>query len=116
MSKADYASALQRYRTVVEGFPDIEVKGKANPYTSMNGNMFSFLDKTGLLCLRLSEAERIEFVEVYDTEPVEQYGAIMKEYVAVPDRLASDMAQLHDWFEKCIAHAASLPVKATKRR
>ncbi|MCR9238000.1 MAG: hypothetical protein NXI17_15135 [Alphaproteobacteria bacterium] len=116
MSDTDYAAALARYRAMMDAFPDIVVKGKANPYTSMNGNMFSFLDKTGMLCLRLSKAERTDFVEAYGTAPVEQYGAIMKEYVAVPEDLASDPSALQGWFEKSTAYAATLPAKATKRR
>lgn len=116
MSDTDYAAALARYRAMMDAFPDIVVKGKANPYTSMNGNMFSFLDKTGMLCLRLSKAERADFIEAYGTAPVVQYGAIMEEYVAVPEVLACDQAALQGWFGKCIVYAASLPVKATKRR
>jgi len=116
MSDTDYAAALARYRAMMDAFPDIVVRGKANPYTSMNGNMFSFLDKTGMLCLRLSKAERADFVPHYGTAPVEQYGAVMKEYVAVPEDLASDPDSLRDWFEKSVAYAATLPAKATKRR
>ena len=44
-----YADALTRYRILMSQLDGTEVKGKANPYTSMNGNMFSFLDKAGVL-------------------------------------------------------------------
>jgi hypothetical protein len=38
--------------------PDIERKGKTNPYTSHNGHMFSHLSKTGTLGLRLPKEDR----------------------------------------------------------
>src|SRR5580692_5690395 len=41
--------------------PKIERKGAANPYTSLNGHMFTYLDPSGTLALRLPEKEREEF-------------------------------------------------------
>ena len=115
MSGVIYEDALKRYRSLVAGFSGIEVKGKANPYTSMNGNMFSFLDKSGAICLRYSEADRSAFVDEHKSAPVEQYGAVMKEYVELPKHIAVDPTALSACFEKCITYAMSLPAKATTR-
>ena len=41
-------------------FPELKVKGKKTPYLAVNGNMFAFVDDTGALCLRLSEARKAE--------------------------------------------------------
>ena len=40
---------LELYEKLVARLPDVERKGAAMPYTSWNGNMFSFLDKEGKL-------------------------------------------------------------------
>ncbi len=115
MAAVGYEDALARYRLVVSNFPGVEVKGKANPYTSLNGNMFSFLDKSGSLCLRYPKADRVAFLEEHKLPPVTQYGAIMKEYVSVPAHIAADPTALNACFETCVTYAKSLPVKATKR-
>lgn len=111
-----YADALARYQSLVADATGDKVKGKANPYTSMNGNMFSFLDKTGTLCLRLSGEDRNAFVAAFSTGLVVQYGAVMKEYVAVPSELAADLSALEDWFSKCLTCAQSLPAKPTRKK
>lgn len=116
MTDIDYADALDRYRDLVADAHGETIKGKANPYTSMNGNMFSFLDKAGTLCLRLSEEDRASFVSAFETDPVVQYGAVMKEYVAVPRQMLADPVALKDWFTKCLAYARSLPAKPTKKK
>ncbi len=102
---------LEAYRSLVVRFFDDKVKGKANPYTSMNGNMYSFLDKTGVVCLRIPKDRRAAFMEQFGTGPVEQYGAIMKEYVALPGSLLADPEALKDVFSDCLAYARSLPKK-----
>ncbi|MGA2100457.1 MAG: hypothetical protein ABSG34_05095, partial [Candidatus Sulfotelmatobacter sp.] len=64
----------------------IERKGDANPYTSLNGNMFTLLHQSRL-AIRLPEEEREKFLKKYKTTLFEAYGSVMKEYVAVPDDL-----------------------------
>ena len=102
---------LDIYRELVARFFEDRVKGKANPYTSMNGNMYSFLDKAGTVCLRLSKDDRAQYVDRFGTRPVEQYGAIMKEYVALPADLLTDADAIEDAFRDCFAYARSLPTK-----
>ena len=43
---------LDLYESLVARFPDIKRKGAKNPYTSVNGHMFSFLSQNGVLALR----------------------------------------------------------------
>jgi hypothetical protein len=59
--------------------PKIERKGAANPYTSLNGHMFTYLNPSGTLALRLPEKEREEFLKKYKTTLFEAYGAVMKD-------------------------------------
>ena len=41
-----YANKLAIYEKVVATIPSIERKGDTMPYTSLNGNMFLYLEKT----------------------------------------------------------------------
>jgi hypothetical protein len=54
----------------------IERKG-ANPYTSLNGHMFSLLH-SGVLALRLPRREREEFLKNYNATLYEACGTVMK--------------------------------------
>ena len=116
ISDLPYDAAIARYAEIVAAHPGIDLKGKANPYTAMNGNMFSFLDKAGVLCLRLPKADRDQFMAHHKTAPVEQYGAVMKEYVAVPEALAADPDQVAALFAQSVAYAETLKPKKTTRK
>src|ERR1700675_1559030 len=74
--------------------PKNERKGAANPYTSLNGHMFTYLNPSGTLALRLPEKEREEFLKKYKTTWFEAYGAVTKEYVTVPDSLLKNKKKL----------------------
>lgn len=117
MSKTDaeYSARLTIYEALIATQPGIERRGKKNHYTSMNGNMFSFLAADGTICIRLSDADRKVFAETFDASPVLQYGAVMKEYVAISDTLLADPDELSAYFERSVAHARSLKPKPTKR-
>ena len=109
-----YDETLTLYRELAAKF-DVVVKGKANPYTSMNGNMFSFLDKDGVLCLRLSKPGQAEFRDTHGGGPVMQYGSVMKDYVAVPEAMLADVAAMAEAFGACLDHAKTLKPKPTKK-
>ncbi|MEW7007401.1 hypothetical protein [Lentilitoribacter sp. EG35] len=111
-----YEEALENYKTLAESEFGEKVKGKANPYTSINGNMFSFLDKEGTLCLRLSKADLANFMAEHDVPPVKQYGAVMKDYVSIPHPVLDDQKRLKEVFGKCLDNAKSLPAKPTKKK
>ena len=84
-SKLPPQDKIDLYDQLIATHPDIERKGVTNPYTSLNGHMFTHLSKDGTLGLRLPKEEREAFLERYNTSLYESHGAIMKEYVAVPD-------------------------------
>ena len=92
-------------------------KGAANPYSSLNGNMFSFLGKEGELALRLGKAEREEFIAAYDAELAVSYDTVMKEYVAVPDHmLLNQPDETARWLKLSYDYAKTLKPKPTKRK
>lgn len=67
------------YNQLVESHHKAERKGDTVPYTSLNGNMYSYLSKDGFLALRLGKDEREAFLEKYNTTLVYSYGIIQKE-------------------------------------
>lgn len=102
---------LATYVALVEAFFDDQVKGKANPYTSMNGNMYSFLDDHGDICLRMAEADRETFADLFGTGPVQQYGATMKGYVSIPPDFLENKDILAEAFACSLRHAKTLKKK-----
>lgn len=111
------AEKVALYEKVVAAYPEVERKGADNPYTSLNGNMFSLLlSPEGRLALRLSEKEREQFLKKYKTTLFEAYGAVMKEYVAVPDALLHKTKELQKYFGLSYEYAKTLKPKATKKK
>jgi hypothetical protein len=108
--------ALEHYLAVVEASSrDCAVKGAKNPYTSLNGNMFSFLAPDGTMALRMSEEMAAAFSGAYQTGPVVQYGSTMRGYRSVPGELLADTDTLVSWFDRAFDWVASLPAKPTKK-
>ena len=108
------ADALNFYEKLIATHPQVERKGAAMPYTSVNGHMFSFLTKTGKLALRLPEPELAAFLKTYKTTLCEQNGAVLKEYAEVPDALLQKTQELKAFFETSYAYVASLKPKPTR--
>jgi len=108
------ADKLALYEAIVATNPEIPRKGATVPYTSLNGNMFSYLHSSGL-ALRLPKGERERFLEEYDTKLFEAYGIVQKEYVTVPDALLASTAELQPWFETSFEYAKTLKPKPTKK-
>jgi len=104
------------YEKLVATNPKVQRKGATMPYTSLNGNMFSLLTKTGTLALRLPVEAREAFLKKYKTTLVEVYGTVMPEYVAVPDALLKKTAELKKYFDVSYEYCASLKPKPTTRK
>jgi hypothetical protein len=109
------ADKLYWYDKLIKTNPRIEWKGAANPYTSLNGHMFSYLDPSGSLALRLPEPAREDFLKKYKTKLFEAYGAVMKEYVTVPDKLLRNTKELQKYFELSHAYIKTLKPKPSKK-
>ena len=109
------ADKLELYEKLVKTNPHVKRKGAANPYTSLNGHMFTYLNPSGSLALRLPENEREKFLKKYKTTLFQAYGAVMKEYVTVPDNLLKDTKTLQPYFQSSYEYVKSLKPKATKK-
>ena len=109
------AERIALYEKLVALFPNVERKGQAMPYTSINGHMFSFLDAKGSLGLRLPKEERERFLAEHGTELFVAHGTVLKEYVTVPDELLRRPAGLKAWFAMSLAYVSTLKPKPTAR-
>jgi hypothetical protein len=110
------ADVLEFYEKLVTTNPHVERKGAAMPYTSVNGHMFSFLTKSGVLALRLPDEEREAFLEKHKTKLCEQHGVVMKEYVEVPGSLLKKTKYLKKYFSASYAYVSALRPKPTTRK
>jgi hypothetical protein len=107
---------LELYEKLVATNPDIERKGASVPYTSLNGNMFSYLHASGAMALRLPAGEREKFLAKYKTKLFEAYGIVQKEYVTVPDALLAKTNELRPYFKMSCEYAKGLKPKPSKKK
>jgi hypothetical protein len=107
---------LELYEKLVATNPSVERKGAMVPYTSVNGNMFSYLSKEGKLELRLPAGEREMFLKKYKARLCEAYGKVQPEYVEVPDALLASTRELKKYFDCSHAYAAALKAKPTAEK
>lgn len=103
------------YNELVASQRDAQRKGDTVPYTSLNGNMYSYISKDGFLALRLGKQDREAFLEKYNTTLVYAYGIIQKEYVTVPDSLLRNTEEMKPYFEMSYRYAGSLKPKPTSK-
>jgi TfoX/Sxy family transcriptional regulator of competence genes len=105
------SNKLSLFDALIATVPGIERKGATVPYTSHNGNMFSYLSKQGTLSLRLPDGPREAFLKKYKTRLCSQYGVVQKEYVEVPDALLRKTSELKQYFAVSYQHVKSLKPK-----
>ena len=110
------ADKMKLYEKLVATNSEVELRGAAMPYTSVNGHMFSFLTRTGAVALRLPDAEREAFLKKYKTELCEQHGTVLKEYAVVPDALLKKTSELKIFFQLSFGYVQQLKPKPTKRK
>ncbi len=111
------ADKLDLYKQLLDTHPDVELKGgKKLPYTSMNGNMYTQLTKAGKVGLRLGKEEREAFMEKYDAQPLTNYGAVIREYVEVPDDLLERTDELAPYLAMSHEYVQTLKPKPTKKK
>ena len=116
LSKEEYAAKLDLYEKLVATNQRVKRKGATMPYTSLNGHMFSFLAKDGNVALRLPSGERESFLVMYETQLCVQHGAVMKEYVVIPDSLLERTQKLKEYFDISYEYVSSLKPKPTKKK
>lgn len=107
---------LELYNALITEFGKLERKGKTTPYTSLNGHMTSFLDKTGTMGLRLAKSDIDDFISERNSNLMEQHGRTMKDFVSISDKLLADKKAMLAYLELSYQHTASLKPKPTKKK
>ena len=77
--------------------------------------MFSLFTKDAYLASRLPRDVQQAFLKKYKTKVTEQYGAVMKEYVDVPEALLKKTNELKKFFDLSFAYVSSLKPKPTSK-
>ena len=103
------------YDQLIATNPKIERKGAANPYTSLNGNMFTLLHQSRL-AIRLPADKREEFLKKYKATLFEAYGTVMPEYVAVPAAMLTNTKELKKYLDLSYEYAKTLKPKPSKKK
>lgn len=102
---------LELYEKLIATNPAIERKGDVHPYTSVNGHMFTYLDQTGTLGMRLPKDAVDAFLKKYKTTLFESYGVVKKDYVTVPDKLLANTKELKKYLEISYEYTKALKPK-----
>ena len=106
-----YKKKLALYDELVARCPRFERKGKTMPYTSANGYMFSLLNKEGEFGIRFSKQVQEKYIKDLDTTIFKSYGAVMKGYILIPERLWEDMDTLVKYLNEGYDYVMSLEPK-----
>jgi hypothetical protein len=88
-----------------------EKKGKALPYTSVNGHMFSQLNKNGELGIRFPKDTQEKYLKELNTTTYKSYGAIMKGYVLIPEKFWHDLNTLAQYLQESHDYTQTLKPK-----
>jgi hypothetical protein len=102
---------LELYEKLLATNPAIERKGDVHPYTSLNGHMFTYLDQTGTLGIRLPHAEVDSFLAKYSTTLFESYGVVKKDWVKIPESLLSKTSELKKYLNMSFENVKTLKPK-----
>lgn len=84
------------------------------PCAFVNGNMFVGLHESNLI-VRLDEKKREDLFTLGGAVFAPMKGRIMREYVAVPEKMKTGPASLAAWVEQAFNYAATLPKKKAKK-
>lgn len=102
---------LKIYDQLVDKCPRFERKGKTMPYTSANGYMFSLLNKAEELGIRFSREVQENYFKEFNTSYFKSYGAQMKGYVLIPDRMLEDLNHLANYLDESYDYVMTLEEK-----
>jgi len=110
MKKKEWETKLLRYDELIAA-AKIKRKGKTMPYTSDNGYMFSLFNKDAEMGIRLPRKEAIAFKEKYEGDIFKSHGAVMKDYVLIPDHVLEDTTLITQLLKTSHKYIKSLPKK-----
>jgi hypothetical protein len=107
---------LKIYDQLVAMNPKFERLGKTMPYTAANTHMFSLLNKEGELGIRLSKESQEKFKKDHTSTIYKSYGAVMRDYVLVPDAMLNDLKLLSKYLDESYEYVMSLKANPRKKK
>lgn len=102
---------LEIFDKLIDKCSRFERKGKTMPYTSANGYMFSLLNKNGEIGIRFSKEGQQKYINEFPTTIYKSYGAVMKGYILIPDRMLNDLDTLSNYLNESYNYVMSLDPK-----
>lgn len=102
---------INRYNELIDLCPRFERKGKTMPYTSANGHMFSFINKSGELGIRFAKEIQEKYFLKYKTGHLHSHGAVMKGYVLIPPKLLKNENEMLSLLNESFDYVMSLKPK-----
>ena len=100
---------IELFEQAIAAAPGITRKGKANPYTSANGHMFSQINKDDQLGIRLPKPRQTELLEQYGAGPFKSYGATMRDYVCLTAEMLNSPGLITTLLEEAHAFVSAMP-------
>ena len=105
----DRETLIALFEQAIEASDAFERKGKANPYTSANGHMFSQINKDDQLGIRLPKPRQKDLLAQYGAGPFKSYGATMRDYVCLTDEMLADGSLVASLLAEGFAFVSSMP-------
>ena len=102
---------LELYEKLIATDQKIERKGDVHPYTSLNGHMFTYLEQSGTLGMRLPSGEVEAFLKKFKTTLFESYGVVKKDWVTVPETLLRNTKELKKYLAMSVECVKTLKPK-----
>jgi len=73
--------------------------------------MFSQLNKDGEIGIRFSKEVQEKYIKEFNTTVFKSYGAVLKGYVLIPDKMLDDLDTLADYLNESYDYVMSLEPK-----
>lgn len=106
----EYDEKLELYSQALEK-AGIRKKGETLPYSSINGNMFSQMNKEGGLGLRFSDDVKEKYIAEFNSGTFSSYGKELKGYVLIPEGIIKDTHKLSLLLKESRDYVSRLPKK-----
>ena len=105
----DRETLITLFEQAIASADGFDRKGKANPYTSANGHMFSQINKDDQLGIRLPKDRQKDLLAQYGAGPFKSYGATMRDYVCLTDEMLADPAFVANLLAEGFAFVSAMP-------
>ena len=100
---------INLFEDAIKASGRFERKGKANPYTSANGHMFSQINKDDQLGIRLPKARQKDLFETFGAGPFKSYGATMRDYVCMTPDMLTDATLMKTLLDEGFDFVSAMP-------